>query len=555
MAPRRPAPRAADERGASAVLIAALLAVVLMVSAAFAVDLGQQRVVRRDVQAVADMVALDMVRLLDGSKAKDYSASAFDDAKKRSLQRNSSALGGELEPSDVTWSFARQNATTGAWTTLSLTDEAVPTAVKVSAKSEVGFAFGGFTGVGKGSATRTAIAQAEAGACFAVGTYAARIRLGDSAILGPLMKALGTDVGLTVLDAQGLAGADIKLLDLVGTGLVAGGFDQLVNANVKLGDFYLAMADVLQKQGGHAAQVALLQKLATVAAKDVIVNIADIVGLDSTSKAGLDAVVNLFDLVTTAAFVANGDNAILVPNLNVNVLGLSTLSANIKIGQKPIQNCGRPKSEVVKGHSNQVEVNLRGNLANLDLGLVSISAPITLSLKLAPADVILNTVACLPNKKRLDFLVTSGLVSLEITIGDPANKSNLSVKALLGLLPIVDGYIRLYSSPAPAATETKSVTVDNENYDGTPPVEFGTDSLGVPYLNQDTHLNVLGILPAGGLLGAVITPLLSIVVNPLVATLDSVLLTPLLKALGINVAGADVYARRKADCGLPSLVG
>lgn len=554
MAPRRPAPRAGDERGASAVLIAALMAVVLMLSAAFAVDLGQQRVVRRDVQAVADMVALDMVRLLDGRKAKDYTASLFDDAKKLSLQRNSSALGGALEPGDVTWSFARQNATTGAWTTVALTDDAVPTAVKVSATSEIGFAFGGFTGLGKGSATRTAMAQAEAGACFAVGTYAARIRLGDSAILGPLMKALGTDVGLTVLDAQGLAGADIKLLDLVGTGLVAGGFDQLVNANVKLGDFYLAMADVLQKQGGHAAQVVLLKKLATVAAKDVIVNIANIVGLDSTSKAGLDAVVNVFDLVSTAAFVANGDNAILVPNLNVNVLGLSTLSASIKIGQKPIQYCGRPKSDVVKGHSNQVEVNLRGNLANLDLGLVSISAPITLSLKLAPADVILNAVACLPNKKRLDFLVTSGLVSLEITIGDPANKNNLAVKALLGIT-VVDGYIRLYSSPAPAATETKPLTIDNENYDGTAPLEFGTDSLGVPYLNQDTHLNVLGILPVGGLLGAVITPLLSIVVNPLVATLDSVLLTPLLKALGINVAGADVYARRKADCGLPSLVG
>lgn len=543
--------RRPDERGATSLLVAVLMSGVLLLSAAFAVDLGQQRVVRRDMQAVADVVALDLARQLDGrTKQQLTSSGVIADAARASVARNASSFG---DKPTVTWRLGTI-ADDGAF--VEVADDKVPTAVEVSARSSTGLAFASAGGAGsRGEATRRAVARADAGACFDVGTYAARVKLGDSTILGPLVKALGTDVGLTVLDWQGLAGADIKLLDLVDTDLTAGGFDELLGSNVKLGDLYLAAADVLQRQGGHAAQVAVLQRLATVAAKDVIIKVSDLVALDSTNEAGLDAAVNLFDLVSTAAFVANGTNAISVPDLDVNVLGLSKLNANVKIGQKPVRYCGRPRSPSTTGHSNQVEINLKGNLANLDLGLVSISAPITLSLKLAPADVLLDAVACLPGEKRLDFLVTSGLVSLEITVGDPANRSSLSVKALLGLLPLVDGYIRLYSSPAPVQTEAKPLSVADEDYDGTPPLEFGQNSLGVPYLNQDTHLNVLGILPVGGLLGAVITPLLTIVVNPLVSVLDTVLLTPLLRALGINVAGADVYARAKADCGIPALVG
>ena len=47
----------------------ALLLVVLVPSSAMAVDLGMQRVVRRDMQTLADVVALDVVRLVDGRTA------------------------------------------------------------------------------------------------------------------------------------------------------------------------------------------------------------------------------------------------------------------------------------------------------------------------------------------------------------------------------------------------------------------------------------------------------------------------------------------------------
>ena len=56
--------RRRDERGAIIPMMAMLL-VVLIPSTAIAVDLGMQRVVRRDMQALADVVALAVAALRD----------------------------------------------------------------------------------------------------------------------------------------------------------------------------------------------------------------------------------------------------------------------------------------------------------------------------------------------------------------------------------------------------------------------------------------------------------------------------------------------------------
>lgn len=340
--------RPAGERGAAAVIVALLMSLVLVGSAAFAVDIGVQRTARRDMQAIADVVALDLSRQLDG-RTRSALAPVMDAQMAKSLARNAGSVGTTPR---LTWDLGRleNNVFTP------VTSSGVPTAVKVVARTDVGFAFGGVLGTSSGGAARTAISQASMGACFSVGSYAARINLGDGYILGPLLSALGTNIPITVLDAQGLAGIDVKLIDLVGTNLVAGGFDQLLSSSVTVGRFYLALAQAIGAQGGNAAQVALLNRLATVGAKDVVVRVADIVGLDTTGAAGLDAVVNLFDLVAATAFVANGTNAVSVPNLNVNVAGLSTLTAKLTVAQRPTLVCGRPN--VVVGRSSQVDLDI-----------------------------------------------------------------------------------------------------------------------------------------------------------------------------------------------------
>ena len=84
-------------RGAIIPMMAMLL-VVLIPSTAIAVDLGMQRVVRRDMQALADVVALDLVRLVDGRNAAQINSgyhghATLSVALVRSVARNQDVLG------------------------------------------------------------------------------------------------------------------------------------------------------------------------------------------------------------------------------------------------------------------------------------------------------------------------------------------------------------------------------------------------------------------------------------------------------------------------------
>ena len=63
----------AEERGAVAVFLAVTVALVVGIGT-LAVDLGMQRVVRRDMQALADVAALDLARELDGRTISELAA-------------------------------------------------------------------------------------------------------------------------------------------------------------------------------------------------------------------------------------------------------------------------------------------------------------------------------------------------------------------------------------------------------------------------------------------------------------------------------------------------
>ncbi|WP_141006782.1 hypothetical protein [Nocardioides humi] len=68
------------------------LLAVLLVSGAFAVDLGMQRVARADMQALADVVALDLARELDG-RTVNALVDVLEEKKERSLARNHDMVG------------------------------------------------------------------------------------------------------------------------------------------------------------------------------------------------------------------------------------------------------------------------------------------------------------------------------------------------------------------------------------------------------------------------------------------------------------------------------
>ncbi len=529
---------AEQERGAVAPMVAFML-VLLIGFASFAVDLGMQRVARRDMQALADIVAMDMARRIDGRTAGALQGEMAT-ARDLSVARNSTTTVGD-EPV-VTYELGVL-ATDGSFAPVG--SGVVPQAVRVTARTSVDFSFQ----PGEGAAARTAVAMAESKACFSIGSYAATIKSDDSPLLKPLLGLLGTKLNLSLIDARGLANVDIPLLGFIHAGLGVGTLDELVALRgVKLGDFYLAMADVLRREAGNTAQVILLQALAA-RVPGLNLNLADILALGTGGSAGLDGMVNVLDLVTTGLFAANGTNGVSIPDLKIGVPGLAELTGSVKIIQKPNIGCGRARPSAAQpnqvAHSNQIEVRLGGKGVDLNIGIAHLAASVKVLIELAPADAVLKDITCRPGHDTIVVAVGDSLLTLTITL-------DVLVSALADLIKIAEGGIDLRAS---RYGPLKDLTIDvfNENY--TVPGASGGGNIGLPELSVDAkRLKLLG-LPVGEGLNYILNPLLKHLVNPLLQGLDRYLLSPLLGFLGIQISGAEIYALPKPKCGQPALRG
>lgn len=537
-----------SERGAAAVLVAVFMSVVLIVAAAIAVDLGMQRVVRADAQAVADVVALDAARLLDGRTAGQIRAGgdgkpSLAQAVERSAARNATALGDMPEPPRATLVFldpgpnGEQVARREAGAIVEVPDGEVPDAVHVAASGSVAFAFA----PGSGSATRDAVATSVGGACFSIGSYAARLNTDDSPLLGTLLGALGTDITLGVGDYNALASAEVNLVALLGADLGAGTFEELLDlgVDVPLADLYLATADLLRRDEATAAA----QLLESIAAEvgGVTLGLGEILNLGTgTARAGLDAALNVFDLVTAAALAATGDNAVSIPELKVDLGPLADVAVNAHVTQPPQVGCGR-KGEATATTS-QVGLTLSSGLANLDLGLVSTKVRLNGSVDVAAAEGVLTDIRCAPPGITVD--VRDGLINVALTL-------QVKIDAVFGLLPVIDVPVTISGTSPPSGQVRVDVTDGDYNKPGT----GGHNNSGLPWLDVDTSkLKLLGI-PLGILTDWVVDPLLNRVVNPLIQGLDQVLLSPLLRMLGLSLSGADVYAKPVPVCDAAFLIG
>lgn len=542
-----PRTRRRDERGAVVPIVAVCLPIII-VATAFAVDLGLQRVLRRDLQALADVVALDLARELDGRPRAEYDAAELDAALAASMARNDDVVG---DDPDLDYELG----TTGTSGFHAAAPDDVPTAVKVEASGHIGFAFAG-TG---GSAGRAAVASAEKSACFNVGSFAASLRSEDSWLLKPLLRILGSSIDVGVLTGE-LASVDLPLIDILGDPLIGLdldvlSFEEVADATVTLHRLYLAMASVLERRSGSTAAVALLNRLAELEISRIAIRLGDLVGLDTATEAALDVGLNVLDLVTGSLFIANGENILdlnLAVPVNVgNVVNIN-LPASVKIGQKPVAFCGLVNR--VRGESSQVVIEV-GDTSRDEVhlglpGLVAIDGDLDLTVKLDPVYATLADVSCRSGEERLDFLVAHGLldVALDLNLDVSLFKSDLW-----------DG-IKVANVPVTATVDPRDATVRGSlswaNGDFSKPLVVGSgDGISLQDIRLDTsRLAVLGI-PVGKLTSVLLDQLLLPLVNGVVRTLNTLLLTPLLNTLGLNVAGGEIRGLPTPECGTPVLRG
>lgn len=578
--------RARDERGAVALVTALVTSFVLIAVAAIAVDIGVQRVARRDMQSLADVVAMDLSRELNGRDVATLTP-LMPGLAQASRTRNAGTIG-DVPTLDVTLGSV---STSGVFTPMA---SGIPTAVRVTAATSVDFAFGV---AASGSVRRTAVSSAQAGSCLKVGSFLATVNTAQSALLNPLLGGLlGTTLNLSAVSYTGLAGSDVTLAQLVAVGgLGVGTPDELLALRgVSVRELFLASARVLDSQG-KAAEAAVLRSI-NVSASTPTINIADLISAAPGDSSALAAGFNVLSLVQGAAYLSRQGSAVSVPGLALGIPGLAGTTASLNVIQAPQIKCGPVGMQVSTA---QVSLTTTTRIAARTLAVpalgtsVTIDAfDVTLAFDLGKAIATLTAVNCAAGGvTSLAVALQSAVVgNIDLTafsrvrarfsplstgslLGDLLRALGLS--SLLDLLSIptlvLDSELRLAGGTR-ASTFSKDLTLPIPGA-YTTPVGSGSGALvGSVYLNPtlNTTLSVeyqrlfqsprtqviLNTSPLfDDVLGPIVNGVLGSVVNPLVSTLQNAVLLPLTQLLGVQYGGADVWAVPTASCSNPRLVG
>jgi hypothetical protein len=576
--------RPRGERGAVAVLTACLLPILIGV-AAIVIDIGMQRVTRTDLQALADVVAMDLAREIRGGRTQAELAAEGDfsdpsSAVSRSVARNPDVLGLNLDV-DVDW--GSWNGT--SWNTA--TDP--PTAVRVIAHAETDYAITS----GNGEATRRAYAVASNSACYRLGTFLAAVRSGDSTVLGPLNYLLGVNLGL--VSYQALADAEVTIAELAAAPTI-GSPERLLTGTVTYDDLILATIDALSKQpGSNSAAISALQTLHAAAGPVGTIAVGDVLHVSPTDTAALDITLAVLDIIGSAR-LANGEHFIEVENINAGVPAVGfQFTGGIALISAAQLACGMPNSAESVARNAQLEGTLGITFANLpslsvpnlatlqtskasgslDIDLASgvgrlVSPPevrcgdgtsadpdgFSVSVQTDPASYRLTADLDITGEVKVSVLQDLGLGSL--------------VTGLLGiLLPTskvsLDAHVRieLGTSAGPTATIASLSVPPND----VTPVETGTSA----YLDPNSVVPTVTDVRIGGKTTPLsgVLPLTSAIVSalttsgnqfvqktlvPLVDNINNVVVGPVARMVGLRFGGADVYAVG-AVCGQPALRG
>jgi uncharacterized membrane protein len=497
--------RNTDERGATLILVAVGMTL-LLGAGALSVDLGIEAYVNRSLQATADAGALDAARYLSVS-----GANLTVQAQRAATDNNSNAT---MTASEGIWSSG----------TFTVPGSCVPTvppahpscnAVKVTASSTIGHLFTS----GNAALSRSAIASVNPDAGFSIGSYLASFSTQQSAVLNVLLGSLGSSVSLSAVGYTGLANSYVTVQQLIDA---SGGV--LTTSNVLttslsgtqwvsfLNNAMATQAALVSCSGSTPPYACTANTTLTALGHSVnastsaeLCQLVSINGSTCSSgtlaQAALLANVNVLQTLTTEAQLANGTHALDITSA-LNILGVSAqLTATlIQVPQVAYGPVGTSAS------TSQVNVNLALSVAGI--GLLNI--PITG----ADGTATLATITCSNNA------MTSTKINASTTaISNAVTLAGIQIATLIvnGATTTL-GYTIAPPTPATVAAGTNPVTV----------------STTTPTFNG---LSLLNNALVGTLLNTTLAPILG----------------PVLQALGVSVAGAQV-ADLSTDCGSVSIV-
>jgi uncharacterized membrane protein len=564
-----------DESGAALPLVA-LCVVVLLLAVGFTVDLGSLAARTRRLQGLADLLALDAAKELNGQecqasyrKSGEAVASTQYDhvvaAAVASGVRNGHTVAGNRTLNvelgtltrdgngDIVYSASGKptfNAIAGC-----ASSSTHPEAVRVIVGDRVAYEFARVVGFSGQSPTRSAIGVQRPIGALTIGSYVGTVDSTQSAmmnsILGSMLCAAVTpcNASLSAAGYNGLAASHVTLADLQ----AAGGFaspDALLNANLTAAQIftYAATAESGSTVADSNAKTALGQ-LATSSTSTTKVKLRDFITVQQggTDADGNDIAgetgVNLMSLVQASAALMNGSGAVSIPAAAITTAGLpvgvSSLTASLDLVEGPKSVVGQPGVSVT---TKQVRMTLTPTLNVSVLSGFASPAAVTGTMPIVitggTGTGTLTATSC----------YTGGApgitTSTQVQATSTSVSGSLTVKTLLG---ITLGTLTMTGTGASTTTGTFADDFDHaaEYYTA---VNHGNHQVGLSTTNvsASTFKTVLGITSA--IPAAVATAIVSAI-----APLDAAIVERVTNLLGVGLGSADIMAIEPLICNAPTI--
>lgn len=329
----------------------------LLICVVLALDAGRLYFERQQTKRIADVVALEIAARTDLFDGRDLSLPMLQSI------ANSSALRNGMTADDGNSVVAQQGAVTvvNGQREFALSTQGIQDAVRVEiTRTVAGSIIPNLAAALPGLAIdpdvtirAVSVAQRPLYAAISAGTSLLSLSAQDAGLMAPLLDALlGTGVDLTLLGYQGLADANISLLDLAEGFAAIGVETALASPQAVLGTsvtvFQLAQASLqVLDEAGMTWEVAALQNLLENGAGELqstTILLADILNIsgDLPNRMGvMRSVFSVGDLLSAGIFAAHQQRGILLENISLDA-GLVQATVNLGIVSPPFVAVGPP---------------------------------------------------------------------------------------------------------------------------------------------------------------------------------------------------------------------
>lgn len=374
-------------------------------------------------------------------------------------------------------------------------------------------------------------------AAFGAGSFKVSLSSEQSVLLNGLLGGmLGAPLNLDVLTYRGIADTTITLQDMLAVSGQVGTLEDLLDSNMQIGDLLELFADAAGQNSAVDLQaVTGIQTIASHTVKTVPVKLGDVLAVTTPdTSAAAKVALNALSLITTAAMIANGQNAITLP-LGITVPSITSINAQVTVIEPPQLAIGP-----AAGAGGAICTEVRTAQIRARVGVL-VSIPLlaridlALNTEVAQGSAGLRSIQQNDGNSEVEIEASPGIAALTLT--NNAGTGPARVSTLLNL-PIAD--IGLNLPIQPPVPQTLEYSVAHPVKDHLPQTQSVASPLGsslATALGKPSSINVtvLSVLNLG-----LVNNVVSTIVRPLLSEIGRVLLDPLLDLLGIRVGGLDV---------------